>query len=85
MPSYFKRIEVGADYISHMAGLQSGAQNNNLKQLRLALKVAAQNWLLLLLLEWFEKQKHVLATHIYGVYAFLCNLRCYLHIVFRRR
>ena len=50
MPSYFKRIEVGADYISHMAGLQSGAQNNNLKQLRLALKVAAKNWLLLLLL-----------------------------------
>ena len=33
-----------------MAGLQSGAQNNSLKQLRLALKVAAKNWLLLLLL-----------------------------------
>ena len=33
-----------------MAGLDVGASNNGLKQLRLALKVAAKNWLLLLLL-----------------------------------
>lgn len=33
-----------------MARLDAGAQNNSLKQLRLALKVAAKNWLLLLLL-----------------------------------
>ena len=33
-----------------MAGLDVGASNNSLKQLRLALKVAAKNWLLILLL-----------------------------------
>ena len=33
-----------------MAGMDVSASNSSLKQLRLALKVAAQNWLLLLLL-----------------------------------